>query len=136
MLHFYVFCSKLERHLQGLALELKKWNTPTEILQSRTWRSPDHIRKRRRTDYMDKGNGSNVGSGGGGNDGPVEAGEFDGNLYTNISKWRDEIVKDGMEGRGDGASGWLQFEGRDIPHVPILSSAFAGLFPQTLLLTD
>ncbi len=77
MLRLYVFCSKLERHLQGLALELETWNTPTEMaLQSRTWRSPDHTRKRRRTESMDSGNGSN--GEGFGNNGPVEAGEFDG----------------------------------------------------------
>ncbi|KAF8345047.1 hypothetical protein F5887DRAFT_885364 [Amanita rubescens] len=57
VIRLYVFCSKLERHFQGvLASELKTWNAPTEIaFQSHKWRSPDHSRndhsrKRRRTE--------------------------------------------------------------------------------------
>jgi len=120
VLRFYVFCSKLERHLQGLALELETWNTPTEVtLQSRMWRSPDHTRKRHRTESMDNGNRSNGGRGGGGGSnnspvevggGPVEAGEFDVDWYANIKKWRDEVVKDRTGSRvvsDDAASGWL-----------------------------
>ncbi len=97
MIRLYVFCSKLERQFRGtLALELRTWNTPTEItLQSRKWRSLDHIRKRRRTEAGESVNGSN----GGGNNGPAEADGFDGDWYTNIMKWRDEVVKDGKEGR-------------------------------------
>ncbi|KAM6495281.1 hypothetical protein JOM56_009904 [Amanita muscaria] len=115
VIRLYVFCSKLERHFQGtLALELKTWNTPTEItLQSRKWRSPGHIRKRRRTE--ESGNGSNGGRGGG-SDGPVEADGFGDDRYMNIMKWRNEVVKDGKEGKVvsdednslDAASGWLQ----------------------------
>ena len=114
MLRLYVFCSKLERHLHGLALEFKTWNTPTELtLQSRTWRSPDHTRKRRQTESMDNGSGSNGGRRGGGKNGPVEAGElFDGDLCTDITKWCEEVAEDRREGKivSDG----LQFEGRAI----------------------
>jgi hypothetical protein len=91
VIRLYVFCSKLERHFQGaFDLELETWNTPTEM--SHTWRSPDHIRKRRRTEVGESGNGSN----GGGNNGPVEV---DGFRY--IMKWRDEVVnlKDEKEDR-------------------------------------
>ena len=100
MIRLYVFCSKLERHFQGtLALELETWNTPTEMtLRSRMWRSPDHIRKRCRTEAGESGNGTNGGRGGG-NNGPVEADEFNGDWYMNIMKWRDEVVKDGKEGK-------------------------------------
>ncbi|KAF8345161.1 hypothetical protein F5887DRAFT_1198087 [Amanita rubescens] len=121
VIRLYVFCSKLERELQGtLALELKTWNTPTETtLQSHKWRSPDHSRKRRRTEAGGSSNGSNRGRGGG-NIGPEEADGFDGDQYMDIMKWRDEVVKDGKEGRVvsdednilDAA--WLQFEGRAI----------------------
>jgi len=121
VLRLYVFCSKLERHLQGLALELGTWSTPTEMtLQSRTWRSPDYTRKRRRTEIGDNGDGSNGGRGGrrgGGNNGAVEAGEFGGDWYTNVTKWRDDVDKNRTEGRGvfdDAALGWLLFEGRAI----------------------
>ncbi|KAF8335578.1 hypothetical protein F5887DRAFT_891839, partial [Amanita rubescens] len=91
VIRLYVFCSKLEKHFQDtLALELKTWNIPTETtLQSRKWRSPDHIRKRRRTEAGESCNGSI-------NDGPVEA---DDDRYMNVMKWRDEVVKDGNEGR-------------------------------------
>jgi hypothetical protein len=120
VLRLYVFCSKLERHFQGIALELETWHIPSEMtLQSRTWRSPDH-RKRCRTESGDNGNGSNGGGGGGGNTGPVEAGEFDGNWYTNVTKWLDEVAKDRTEGlvvSDDSASGWLQFEGSYSPFV-------------------
>ncbi|KAM6496619.1 hypothetical protein JOM56_007092 [Amanita muscaria] len=114
---------QLEKELQGnLASELKTWNTPTEVtLQSRKWRSPDHSRKRRRTEAGESGNGTNGGKGGGNND-LVDADEFDGDRYMNVMKWRDEVVKDGKEGRVvsdednilDAASGWLQSEGRAI----------------------
>ena len=86
-------------------------------LQSRTWRSPDYTRKRRRTETGDNGDGSNGGRGGGGNNGAVEAGEFGGDWYTNITKWRDDVGKNRTEGRGvfdDAALGWLLFEGRAI----------------------
>jgi len=126
VLRLYVFCSKLEIHLQGLALELETWDIPTEgTLQSRTWRSPDHTRKRRRTESMENYDRSNEGRGEGGNNGPmvagdgpveacvevdVEAGEFDVDRYTNITKWRDEVDKDRTESRvvsDDAASSWL-----------------------------
>ncbi|KAF9440727.1 hypothetical protein P691DRAFT_73061 [Macrolepiota fuliginosa MF-IS2] len=96
VIRLYVFCSKLEKVLQGtLASELKTWNTPTEVtLQSRKWRSPDHSRKRRRTEAGESGNGTNGGRGGGNND-LVDANEFDGDRYMNVMKWRDEVVKDG-----------------------------------------
>lgn len=123
MIRLYVFCSKIERHFRdSITLELETWNTPTEVaLQSRTWRSPDHARKRRRTETKDNGNGSN-GGGGGSNNGPVEADGFDGNWYMNITKWRDEVFKDGKECRVvsdednilDATSGWLQSGGRAI----------------------
>jgi hypothetical protein len=116
VIRLYVFCSKLEKELQGtLASELKTWNTPTEeTLQSRKWRSPDHSRKRRRTEAGESSNGTN--------DDLVDADEFDGDRYMNVMKWRDEVVKNGKEGRVvsdednilDAASGWLQFEGRAI----------------------
>ncbi len=101
MIRLYVFCSKLEKHFQStLALELNTWNPPTDMatLQSRMWRSPDYTRKRRRTEAGENVNGS---SGGieGGNYGPVEADGFDDNWCMNIMKWRDEVVKDGKEGR-------------------------------------
>ena len=70
MLRLYVFCSKLERHLQGLALELETWNIPAEgTLQSCTWHSPDHTRKRRWIESMDNYNRSNGSRGEGGQDG-------------------------------------------------------------------
>jgi hypothetical protein len=47
---------------------------------------------------MDNGNGRN-GIRGGGINGPVEADEFDSDWYTNITNWRDEVVKDRTEGR-------------------------------------
>ncbi|KAM6499434.1 hypothetical protein JOM56_004942 [Amanita muscaria] len=113
----------LERLFQGtLALELETWNTPTEMtLQSHMWRSPDHSRKRRRTETGESGSGSNGGRGGG-NSGLVDADGFDGDWHMNVMKWRDGVVKDGKEGRVvsdednilDAASGWLQFEGRAI----------------------
>ncbi len=106
MIRLYVFCSKLEGHFQGtLALELKTWNTPTEItLQSRKWRSPDHIREHRRMDAGECSNGSNGGRGGG-NNGRMEADGFDGDQYMNIMKWRDEVVS-GEDNILDAA--WLQ----------------------------
>jgi hypothetical protein len=86
VIRLYVFCSKLEKELQGtLASELKTWNTPTEVtLQSRKWRSPDHSR--------------NGGRGGDNND-LADADEFDGDRCMNVMKWRSEVVKDGKEGR-------------------------------------
>jgi hypothetical protein len=123
VIRLYVFCSKLEKELQGtLAWQLKRWNTPTEeTLRSRKWRSPDHSRKRRRTEAGESGNGTNGGRGGSNND-LVDADEFDGDRYMNVTKWRDEVVKDGKEGRVVSdednilgvASGWLQSEGRAI----------------------
>ncbi|KIL56115.1 hypothetical protein M378DRAFT_133971 [Amanita muscaria Koide BX008] len=123
LIRLYVFCSKLERLFQGtLALELETWNTPTKMtLQSHMWRSPDHSRKRRRTETGESGSGSNGGRGGG-NSGLVDADGFDGDWHMNVMKWRDGVVKDGKEGRVvsdednilDAASGWLQFEGRVI----------------------
>ena len=124
VVRLYVLCSKLERHFQDtLALELKTWNTPTEVkLQSRMWRSPDYSRKRRLTGTGGNSNGSNGGRGGsnhigkrrrtgtressngsnggreGSNNGPVEADGFDGDPYMNVMKWRDEVVKDEKEG--------------------------------------
>ena len=98
MIRLYVFCSKLEKHLQStLALELKAWNPPTDMatLQRRVWRSPDHTRKRRRTEDGESGNGTNGGRGGGNND-LVGA---DGDWYMNVMKWRNNFVKNGMEGR-------------------------------------
>ena len=99
MIHLYVFCSKLEKELQGtLASELKTWNTPTEVtLQSRKWRSPDHSRKCRRTEARESGNGTNGDRRGNNND-LVDADEFDDDQYMNVMKWRDEVVKDGKEG--------------------------------------
>lgn len=87
MIRLYVFCSKLERDIQGtLALELKTWSMPAETtLQSHIWRSPDYSRKRRRTETWESGNGSNGGRGGGNID----------DQYMDIMKWRDEVVKDG-----------------------------------------
>jgi hypothetical protein len=124
MIHLYVFCSKLEKHLQStLASELNTWNPPTDMatLQRRMWRSPDHTRKRRRTEAGESGIGINGGRGGGNND-LVDADGFDGDRYMNVMKWRDKGFKDGMEGRVvsdednilGAASGWLQFEGRAI----------------------
>jgi len=101
VIHLFLFCSKLERDFQGtLALELETWNTPTETtLQSRKWRSPDRSsRKRRRTEAGESDGGSNRGRGGG-DIGPAEADGFDGDCYMDIMKWRDEVVKDGREGR-------------------------------------
>ena len=66
--------------------------------QRRIWRCPDHTRKRRRTEAGESGNGTNRGRGGGNND-LVDADGFDGDRYLNVVKWRDEVVKDGMEGR-------------------------------------
>jgi hypothetical protein len=88
VIRLYVFCSKLERGLQGtLALELKTWNTPTETtLEKRKWRSPesDYSRKRRRTEAGESGNGSSRGRG-------MER-------CMDIMKWRDEVVEDRKEG--------------------------------------
>jgi hypothetical protein len=55
----------------------------------------------------------------------VEADEFNGNWYMNITKWRDEVVKDGKEGRVvfdednmlDATSGWLQSRFRIVYRV-------------------
>ncbi|KAF8340064.1 hypothetical protein F5887DRAFT_1136662 [Amanita rubescens] len=92
VIRLYVFCSKLEKELQGtFASELKAWNTPTEVtLQSRKWRSPDHSRKRRRTEAGESGHGTN----GGGNNDLVDADELDGDRYMNVMKWRDDVVSD------------------------------------------
>jgi hypothetical protein len=112
VIRLYVFCSKLERDFQStLALELKTWKTPTET--SRKWRSPDHTT----TEAGESGDGSNRGRGGG-NIGPEEADGFDGDRYMDIMKWRNEVVKDGKEGRvvSDEDNildvAWLRFEGR------------------------
>ena len=96
MIRLYVFCSKLEKELQGtLASELKTWKTPSEVtLQSHKWRSPDHSR----TEAGQSSNGTNGGRGGGNND-LMDADEFDGDQYMNVMKWRNEVVKDGKEGR-------------------------------------
>ncbi len=96
MIRLYLFCSKLEKHLQStLALELNTWNPPTSTdmatLQSRKWRSSDHTRKRRRTEAGESVNGSSGGREGG-NNGPVEADVFDDDCCMNIMKWRDEVV--------------------------------------------
>ena len=101
MIRLYVFCSKLERDLQGtLALELETWNNPTEAtVQVHRWRSPDHSRKRRRTEAGEGGNAGNFKGGAGSRGGIVDVDGFDGDQYMNIIKWRDEVVKGGMEGR-------------------------------------
>jgi len=90
-------------------------------LQDRKWRSPYHSRKRRRTQAGERTDG-NSGGREGGNNGLVEADGLDNDWCMNIMKWRNEVVKDGKEGRVvpdeenilDAASGWLQFEGRAI----------------------
>ena len=120
MIRLYVFCSKLERDLQGtLALELETWNNPTEAtVQVHRWRSPDHCRKRRRTEAGEGGNAGN--KGGAGSHGPEDADGFDGDQYMDIIKWRDEVVKGTMEGRVVADEDivldapQLQFEGRVI----------------------
>ena len=112
----------MEKDFQGtLAPELETWNTPTETaIWGHQWRSPDHSRKRRRTDA---GEGSSAGNrgGAGGNGGLGDADGFDGDQYMEIIKWRDEVVEGGKEGRvvtADEANAldapWLQFEGRVI----------------------
>ena len=131
MIRLYVFCSKLERDLQAtLALELVTWNNPTEAtVQVHRWRSPDHSRKRRRTEAGEGDNAGNKGGtdshggvvdGDGFNDGPEDGDGFDGDQYMDMIKWRDEVVKGGTEGRvvsdEDNVldAPWLQFEGRVI----------------------
>src|SRR6266550_6120514 len=97
MILLYVFCSKLEKHLQStLALELNTWSPPTDMatLQNRKWRSPDHTRKRRRTEARESTDG-NSGGREGGNNGLVEANGLDDDWCMSIMKWRDEVVKDG-----------------------------------------
>jgi len=99
VIRLYVFCSKLERHLQGtLALELTTWKAPTEMtLQNLMWRSPNQTRKRRRTEAADSGSRSNGGKGVG-NDNPPNVGdEFDDEQFTEIRKWRDGVVNNGKE---------------------------------------
>ena len=98
MIHLYVFLSKLERDIHDtLDLELKTWKVPNETtLRSGKWRSPD-CRKRHRTEAGESVNESNEGRGG--NNGHLEVDGFDGNQYMDIMKWRNEVVKDGKEGR-------------------------------------
>ena len=90
--------SKLERDIHDtLNPELKTWKVPNETtLRSGKWRSPD-CRKRRRTEAGESVNESNEGRGG--NNGRLEADGFDGDQYMDIMKWRNEVVKDGKEGR-------------------------------------
>ena len=95
-----MFFSKLEKDLQDtVILEFKTWNAPTEAaIRDHHWRSPDHSRKRRRTDAGERGSAGNSG-GAGGNGGPVDADGFDGDPYIDIIKWHDEVVEGGKEGR-------------------------------------
>ena len=58
--------------------------------------SPD-CRNRRQTEAGESINESNEGRGG--NNGLLEADGFDGDQYMDIMKWRNEVVKDGKEGR-------------------------------------
>ena len=129
MIRLYVFCSKLEKDLQGtLALELETWNNPNETtVQAHRWRSPDHSRKRRRTEAGEDSNAGNFKSAAGSHGGVVDADGFDdgpdgfdGDQYMDIIKWRDEVVKGGREGRVVSDEDivldapQLQFEGRVI----------------------
>ena len=137
MVRLYVLCSKLERHFQDtLALELKTWNTPTEVkLQSRMWRSPDYSRKRRLTET---GGNINESNGGRRSSNHMESvvGQEPGKavmgatevekavimvpwkrMDSYVTKWRDKVVKDEKEGSvvsdEDGIvnAARLQFEG-------------------------
>jgi len=100
-----------------LALKLNIWSPPTDMatLQDRKWRSPNHTRKRRRTEARESTDGNNGGREGD-NNGLVEADGLDVDWCMNIMKWRDEVVKDGKEGRvvSDEDNILLQLEGRVI----------------------
>lgn len=93
LLHFYVFCAKLERDIQGtLAAELETWEFPSEAeLESNKWRSPDRIIKRQRSETEESGHVNKRGRGGS-DIGPVEADGFEDDQYTDILRWRDEVT--------------------------------------------
>ena len=76
VIRLYVFLSKLDKDVQTLALEFEAFR-----------HSPNHMRKRRRTQAGESGNSNEDGRGRG--VGPVDA--DDGDQYMDIMKWRSEV---------------------------------------------
>jgi hypothetical protein len=93
VIRLYIFCSKLEKHLQDtFAQELREWNAPTETtLQNLMWRSPEYVRKRRQSEAESSTSSS---------DDPMDAGFDDDRLIMmEVMAWRNEVVEPGnLEG--------------------------------------
>ena len=97
MIHLYIFFSKLEKYFQDTFVEeLWQWNFPTEVtINTFRWRSPNCVRKRRRSEAQGSTGSGNRGQGG--NDGPMEADGFNNDWFMEVMAWRNEVAG-GWEG--------------------------------------
>ena len=107
MIRLYTFCSKLEKYLHNtFALELQQWTTTTEVeVAARSWRSPDQVRKRRRTEA---GGGTSSSNGSDNEDiadvdGIEDCGPND--WSTEIMNWQNEAIEGAKEARSISGAG-------------------------------